>query len=127
LLRARRFQYFHTSQPRSAYRRFHTTPVFHERTEQTDHARAPGIASPVRILERGLKLRATHIVLVGVWASSAGFVMFAAMWMYLAVGFGVLIAFNVLVLAVVAVAARHIEPREELRPAQRARLITYVR
>jgi hypothetical protein len=87
----------------------------------------PGIASPVRILEPGLKLRATHIVLVGLWASSAGFVMFAAMWMYLAVGFGVLIAFNVLVLAVVAVAARHIEPREELRPAQRARLITYVR
>jgi hypothetical protein len=81
----------------------------------------------VRILEPGLKLRATHIVLVGLWASSAGLVMFAAMWMYLAVGFGVLIAFNDLVLAVVAVAARHIEPREELRPAQRARLITYVR
>ena len=47
--------------------------------------------------------------------------------MYLAVGFGVLIAFKVLVVAVIAVAARHIEPREELRPAQRARLITYVR
>jgi hypothetical protein len=27
LLRARRFQYFHTSQPRSAYLRFHTTQV----------------------------------------------------------------------------------------------------
>jgi uncharacterized protein YpmS len=48
-------------------------------------------------------------------------------WLYLAVGFGVLIAFNVLVVSVMAVAARHIEPREELRSAQRARLITYVR
>jgi hypothetical protein len=99
LLRARRFRYFHTSQPRSAYRRFHTTPVFREPDGATDHAEA----------------------------SSAGFVVFGAMWMYLAVGFGVLIAFKVLVVAVIAVAARHIEPREELRPAQRARLITYVR
>jgi hypothetical protein len=53
--------------------------------------------------------------------------MFGAMWVYLAVGFGVLIAFNVVVVAVMAVAARHVEPREELRAAQRARLITYVR
>jgi hypothetical protein len=28
---------------------------------------------------------------------------------------------------VLALAARHAQPREELRPAQRARLITYVR
>ena len=53
--------------------------------------------------------------------------MFGAVWMYLAVGFGVLIAFNLLVVAVMTVAARHIEPREELRPSQRTRLITYVR
>jgi tellurite resistance protein len=59
--------------------------------------------------------------------SSAAFVIFSAMWMYLAFGFGVLIAFNVLVVAVMAVAARHAEPREELRPDERARIITYVR
>jgi len=58
---------------------------------------------------------------------SAGLVMFGVMWMYLAIGFGVLIAFNVLVVGVMALAARHIEPRDELRPNQRARLITYVR
>jgi tellurite resistance protein len=58
---------------------------------------------------------------------SAGLVMFGAMWMYFAFGFGVLIAFNVLVVAVMAVAARHAEPRDELRPNERARLITYVR
>lgn len=58
---------------------------------------------------------------------SAGFVIFAAMWMYLAAGLGVLITFNVLIVAVMAVAARRTEPRQELRPAQRSRLITYVR
>jgi hypothetical protein len=60
-------------------------------------------------------------------ASSARFVMFGAMWLYLAVGFGVLIAFNVLVVTVMTLAARRAQPREELRRAQRARLITYVR
>jgi hypothetical protein len=47
--------------------------------------------------------------------------------MYLSFGFGVLIAFNVLVVAAMAAAARHAEPREELRPDERARIITYVR
>jgi hypothetical protein len=53
--------------------------------------------------------------------------MFGAMWLYLAVGFGVLIAFNVLVVTVMTLAARRAQPREELRRAQRARLVTYVR
>jgi hypothetical protein len=52
-------------------------------------------------------------------ASSAGFVMFGAMWMYLAFGFGFVIAFNVLVVAVMAVAARHTEPREKLDAERR--------
>jgi hypothetical protein len=49
------------------------------------------------------------------------------MWIYLTLGFSVLIAFNVLILVIGSVAARHIEPREELRARQRARLLTYVR
>ena len=47
--------------------------------------------------------------------------------MYLALGFSVLIAFNVLIVVVGCVAARHTEPREELDAKQRARLLTYVR
>jgi hypothetical protein len=49
------------------------------------------------------------------------------MWMYLALGFSVLIAFNALIVVVGSVIARHIEPREELNAKQRARLLTYVR
>ena len=51
--------------------------------------------------------------------------------MYLALAFGVLIAFNVLVVVVLCVvarhAARHAEPRAELRPKERERILTYVR
>ena len=49
------------------------------------------------------------------------------MWMFLAVGFGFVIAFNALVVAVMAVAARHAQRREELRPDLPARVIRYVR
>jgi hypothetical protein len=51
--------------------------------------------------------------------------------MYLAIAFGVLIAFNafvVVVLSVVArLAARHAEPRAKLRPNEGERILTYVR
>jgi hypothetical protein len=51
--------------------------------------------------------------------------------MYLALAFGVLIAFNVFVVAVMSVvarhAARHAEPRAKLRPKERERILTYVR
>ena len=49
------------------------------------------------------------------------------MWMYLALGFSVLIAFNVLIVVVGSVVARHIGPREQLDAKKRARLLTYVR
>jgi hypothetical protein len=49
------------------------------------------------------------------------------MWMYFALGFTVLIAFNVLIVVVGSVVARHTEPREELDAQQRARLLTDVR
>jgi hypothetical protein len=51
--------------------------------------------------------------------------------MYLALAFGVLIAFNVLVVVVLSViarqAARHTEPRAKLRSKERERILTYVR
>jgi hypothetical protein len=49
------------------------------------------------------------------------------MWIYLALGFGVLIAFNILVAAGMTLAARYRESRGELRSAHRAHVITYVR
>ena len=52
--------------------------------------------------------------------------MFGAMWMYLAIGFGVLLAFNLMFVAVLAFAAKRTETADELRPHDRARLITYV-
>jgi hypothetical protein len=58
---------------------------------------------------------------------SAALGMFGSMWMYLGFGFGVLIALNVLVVAVMVVAFRRAELRDEMRPEKRARLITYVR
>lgn len=52
------------------------------------------------------------------------------MWMYFALAFGVIIAFNVLVVVVLSVvarhAARHVEPRAKLRPHERERILTYV-
>jgi len=64
----------------------------------------------------------------GLTMPSAGLVTFCCgMWMYLALGFSVLIAFNVLIVVVGSVVARHTEPREELDAKQRARLLTYVR
>jgi hypothetical protein len=49
------------------------------------------------------------------------------MWMYLALAFGVLVALNVLIVVVLAVVARHAEPRAELRAKERERILTYVR
>jgi hypothetical protein len=49
------------------------------------------------------------------------------MWMYLATAFGVLIAFNVLIVVLVSIAARHTDPRDELRAKERDRILTYVR
>jgi hypothetical protein len=49
------------------------------------------------------------------------------MWIYLAVALGVLIAFNVLIVVVVSVAAGHTEPRDELRVKERERILTFVR
>ena len=47
--------------------------------------------------------------------------------MYLALAFGMLIAFNVLVVVVLSVVARHAEPRDEFRTKERERILTYVR
>ena len=51
--------------------------------------------------------------------------------MYLAFAFGVLITFNVLIVIVGSVAARHAarhaEPRAKLRPKERERILTYGR
>jgi hypothetical protein len=49
------------------------------------------------------------------------------MWIYLTLAFGVLVAFNVLVVAVLSVVARHAEPRDELSTKERERILTYVR
>ena len=47
--------------------------------------------------------------------------------MYFALAFGVLIAFNVLVVVVLCVVARYVEPLAELRQKERERILTYVR
>ncbi len=47
--------------------------------------------------------------------------------MYLALAFGVLIAFNVLVVVVLSVVAPHAEPRDEFREKERERILTNVR
>ncbi len=47
--------------------------------------------------------------------------------MYLALAFSVLITFNVLIVVVGSVVARHTEPRAELRARERERILTYVR
>ncbi len=49
------------------------------------------------------------------------------MWMYLALGLGILVTFNVLLVVVVSVLARHAEPRDELDAELRARLLSHVR
>ena len=63
--------------------------------------------------------------------SAALVTFFGGMWMYLALAFGVLITFNVLIVLVGSVAARHAarhaEPRAKLRPKERERILTYVR
>lgn len=63
--------------------------------------------------------------------SAALVTVYAVMWTYLALAFGVLIAFNILVVAVMSVVARqvarHAEPRAKLRPEDRERILTYVR
>ena len=51
----------------------------------------------------------------------------AEMWMYLALAFSVLIAFNVLIVLVGHVVARLANPREELDATHRARILTYLR
>jgi hypothetical protein len=67
-------------------------------------------------------------VRLGAAATSAAFVIVhGGMWMYFALAFGVLIAFNVLVVVVLSVVARHAEPRAKLRPDERERILTYVR
>ena len=51
--------------------------------------------------------------------------------MYLALAFGVLITFNVLIVVVGSVAARHAarhaEPHDELHAKERERILTFVR
>lgn len=50
--------------------------------------------------------------------------------MYLALGVGVLVTFNVVIVVVVSALARHAEPRnerDELDAELRARLVSYVR
>jgi hypothetical protein len=49
------------------------------------------------------------------------------MWMYFAVAFGLLVAFNVLVAVVLSVVARHTQPRDRLRTMERERILTFVR
>jgi hypothetical protein len=46
------------------------------------------------------------------------------MWVYVALAFGLLIAFNVLVVVVLSVVARHADPRDELRTKERKRILT---
>lgn len=55
---------------------------------------------------------------------------FLQMWMYLALGGGILVAFNLLIVLVVSVLAQHAEsrePRDELDAKPRALLLTHVR
>jgi len=63
--------------------------------------------------------------------SAALVTFYDGMWMYLALAFGVLITFNVLIVLVGSVAARHAarhaEPRAKLRPKERERILTFVR
>ena len=59
--------------------------------------------------------------------SAAVVTFYSGMWMYLALAFGMLIAFNVLVVVVLSVVARHAEPRDEFRTKERERILTYVR
>ena len=49
------------------------------------------------------------------------------MWMYLALGGGILVAFNLLIVLVVSVLAQRAEPRDELDAEPRALLLTHVR
>jgi hypothetical protein len=49
------------------------------------------------------------------------------MWVYLAVAVGMIVAFEVLIVLVVAVLARHAEPVDKLDSGLRARLEEYTR